>query len=69
MNPVVQDMLMSVVRKLLVSLGTILISKGWFTEAEVAGYIPELAAQLVGLLMVLAASGWSLWNKYRASKA
>jgi hypothetical protein len=68
MAPVLNDMLMSVLRKLLFGLGAILVSKGYFTEAEVAGYVPDLVSVLAGAVIALGAAGWSLLNKYKTSK-
>lgn len=61
MNPLVQDMLMSLLRKGLVAAGTYLVTHGIFTQNEWANYSVGLATLLLG-------AGWSLWNKYLAQK-
>ena len=61
MPPIVQDMLMSLVRKGLVILGTWVVSHGFFTASEWENYA-------VGLSLVIVPAAWSLWNKYRASQ-
>lgn len=57
MNPLIQDMLMSLLRKGLVVLGTYLVSHGIFTGPEWQNYAAGLATILLG-------AGWSLYNKY-----
>lgn len=57
MPPIVQDMLMSLVRKGLVIAGTYIISHGIFTAAEWENYAAGLAVIVVG-------AAWSLLNKY-----
>jgi hypothetical protein len=59
MSPVVNDMIMSLVRKGLVALGTWLVSKGVFEHAEWETYTAGLTIAIVG-------AGWSLWNKWQA---
>jgi hypothetical protein len=59
MTPVVNDMLMSLVRKGLVVVGTWLVSRGVFQSAEWETYAAGLTIAIVG-------AGWSLWNKWQA---
>jgi hypothetical protein len=61
MNPLIESMLMSLVRKALVVVGTYIVATGVFSETEWLNYAAGLAPMLVG-------AGWSLWNKYRASQ-
>jgi hypothetical protein len=57
MNPVLKAAFASLLRHALTSLGSILVAKGIWTEAEAAEYLAALAMLLVGL-------GWALIQKY-----
>lgn len=59
MSPIVNSMIMSLVRKALVMLGTWLVSNGLVGQQEWETQVAGLAAILVG-------AGWSLYNKWKA---
>ena len=61
MPPIVNEMLMSLVRKALVALGTWLVSRGVFEQAEWDAYVP-------GLVILVVGAGWSLYNKWKAQQ-
>lgn len=61
MSPIVNSMVMSLVRKGLVMLGTWLMSQGLVGQAE-------WETQIAGLTAIIVGAGWSLWNKYKAAK-
>jgi hypothetical protein len=60
MSPIVQNMLMSLVRKAIVGAGVLVVERGWTTSGEWESYVPGL----VGASMVVVGAGWSLWLKF-----
>lgn len=61
MSSLVKSMIMSLVRKGLVALGTLMVSNGLVEQAE-------WEAQMGGLALIIGGAAWSLWLKYKAAK-
>lgn len=57
MNPLMQDALGSILRKLLMAACAVLITNGYWTEERATTYV---AAAASGLLSI----GWGLWKAY-----
>jgi hypothetical protein len=57
MNPVLKAALASLVRHLLTSIGSVLVAKGIWTEAEATEYLLPIAVLIVTVL-------WALIQKY-----
>lgn len=58
MSELIKSMLMSVVRKALVALGTYIVATGAFTAEQ-------WEATAAGLTVAIVGTAWSLWIKYR----
>lgn len=62
MSELLKSMLMSVVRKALVALGTYMVATGAFTAEQWESTAAGLAVAIVGVV-------WSIYLKYRADRA
>lgn len=58
----------SVVRWLLVIIGTFLVKKGVVTNEQSGLYVEQATPVVVGVALDLIALGWSLYQKKRANK-
>jgi hypothetical protein len=61
MNPLLQDFLISLLRKALTIGATYLVTTGWLDAGEADRYVSGFALLLVSLL-------WSLWDRYVARR-
>jgi hypothetical protein len=58
MNPLAQDFLATIFRKLLTSAAAALVTYGWITPEQSEAYVAGLVIFLVSLV-------WSLWQRYK----
>lgn len=61
MDSLIKEMAMSVMRKALVAIGAYMVSTGAFTAEQ-------WEATAAGLALAIVGAGWSLYNKWKASR-
>lgn len=57
--------LVQIVTKLLVALGTLLVAHGLATDEQIAAGVPVLAQEIVGALLALGAAAYAAWRSKR----
>ena len=57
--------LVQIVTKLLVALGTMLAAHGFVTDDQIAAGVPVLAQEIVGVLLALGAAAYAAWRSKR----
>lgn len=60
--------LVQIVTKLLVALGTLLVAHGFATDDQIAAGVPVLAQEIVGALLALGASAYAAWRSRNTNK-
>lgn len=57
--------LIQIVTKLLTMLGAALAARGFVTEEQLAGAVPAVAQEVVGVLLAVGATLWAAWRSKR----
>ena len=68
MNPVVQQIIMSLIRSGLMAVAGVLIARGIWTESEADGYVRELVPMLVPVVAAIGVAAWGAARAYSKQK-
>lgn len=66
MSPLLVSLIGAVARSVLLSIGAALVSRQVLSADQVPQFVEQFSGPLVGVVLMVGALGWSLWQKWWA---